>query len=379
MPQRRFPFGRGGDLHIGFIEISRASAKHHEIYAFCHVFRALALPRDETFGVGLALATSVPVIWKAPIKDADVEEPIGLFDPENLKIFEPHDPNFVEMENRLLSLTDPPAQFSLEELVTGEMLGHKTRHLACFQKDPDERTKMFHKAFKIYEGLIKVCDSIPAQIQYKKISHPSQGWLFPRHGKQRESDERHQCISRIFAGMAVCELMEQRSTYCPFASVAIHWASDCALELACCLRIFPYVIATRLIEEDADKCAIQNMMDMTYDVAEKVLLPLMLEFGRRDLFDQELRICLYSEDCREECERIAAECNRPFDPEHSRSISFSLVRGSFIERVCAKCGMVDETKRFKRCSVCHRVFYCGKECQTQHWQEHKVACKRPGT
>jgi hypothetical protein len=371
----QYPIGRGGDLHVGFIEISPASAEHHEIYAFCHVFRSLAPPDDDTFGVGVALATSVPVIWKAPIEDPDAEEPIGLFDPENLNNFVPHCQNFIEIENRLLSLNDSPAQFTLEDLVTGEIIGHKTRHLACFEIDPDERRKLFNKAFKIYESLIMVCDNKQAQIQYIKISQ--QGWIFPKYGEQRQNDERQQCISRIFAGMAVCELMEKKPTYCSFASVAIHWASECALELACCLRIFPYVIATLLIEDDEDECVIQNLMDMTYEVSEKVLLPLMIELGRQDLFDQELRISIYSEDCRAECERIAAEFNRPFDPEKSGHINFKQVRGRLIERVCAKCGMIDETNHFKRCSVCHSVFYCGKECQVKHWKEHKSVCKRP--
>ncbi|MCJ1453742.1 hypothetical protein MMC28_004091 [Mycoblastus sanguinarius] len=39
---------------------------------------------------------------------------------------------------------------------------------------------------------------------------------------------------------------------------------------------------------------------------------------------------------------------------------------------CAVCGKEDG----KRCAGCGTVAYCGKECQTQHWEEHKRWCHR---
>ncbi len=335
----------------------------------------------------MVLATSVPVIWKAPIDDPDVDYPIGLFDPENLRIFSPHDQSCIEIEDRLLSFDPAPAQFTLEDLIAGEMIGHKARNLACFCMDPAEMSGLFNKAFKIYGSLIMVCDNIAAQDQYKKICcHPSQGsWVFPRYGREQPSEEgctrRQQCISRIFAGMAVCELMGARSTekYRSFSSAAIYWAAGRALELACCLRVFPYVIATRLQQDDAEERDIHNLLDMTFEVTANVLLPLILELGRRDMFDQELQISLYSNspECRAVCERVAVEFNQPNGPTAINCTNFSLVRGRFIERVCAKCSMHDSGKDFKLCSTCRRVFYCGKKCQIAHWKEHKTVCKRP--
>jgi hypothetical protein len=32
--------------------------------------------------------------------------------------------------------------------------------------------------------------------------------------------------------------------------------------------------------------------------------------------------------------------------------------------------------KLSRCSGCRCVFYCGKECQKEHWKEHKEMCKR---
>jgi hypothetical protein len=380
-----FPIGWGGDRHIGYIAITPASARYHHIHDFCHIFRSLAPSNAQTFGVGLVLSTSVAVIWKAPIDDPDVDYPIGLFDPENLRIFSPHDQNCIEIEDRLLSSN--PAQFTLEDLITGEMIGHKARNLACFCQDSTERSELFNKAFKIYESLIMVCDKIAAQDQYKKISgDPSQGgWVFPRYGREQPSEDgctrRQQCISRIFAGMAVCELMGARSIerYRSFSSAAIYWAAGRALELACCLRVFPYVIATRLQENDADECDIHNLLNMTYQITANVLLPLTLELGRRDMFDQELQVPLYADspECRAVCERVAAQFNEPSGLNAVTCMNFRLVRGRFIERVCAKCSKHDSRNDFKLCSTCRGVFYCGKECQIAHWKEHKSVCKLP--
>ena len=367
---------------IELVEIDPAECD--KLYAFCHVFRSLAPPDVHTFDIGLVLATSVPVICKAPIDDADADEPIGLFDPENIRIFAPHSQKFIEIEDRLLSLNESPAQFTLEDLVIGEMIGHKTRQLACFQQNSVKRGKLFFKAVNIYERLIMVCDNDQAQIQYLQTTRApqsdSQGYIFPKYGKNRPGEEgsTQQCISRIFAGMAVCELMGARSikTYCSYASASIHWASGRALELACCLRIFPYFIAMRLIVLKANTSDIQNMMEMTYQVSKNVLLPLMLELGRRDMFDQEIR--LFGENCREVCEREAANQNKPYESTGDE-LQLSLVRGQFIQRKCAKCGTEDQTIHFKRCSKCHRVFYCGKECQIEHWKEHKAVCRRSET
>ena len=41
---------------------------------------------------------------------------------------------------------------------------------------------------------------------------------------------------------------------------------------------------------------------------------------------------------------------------------------------CAWCG---EPYGKSRCSKCSLVSYCDKDCQTQHWQEHKRKCKTP--
>jgi len=42
--------------------------------------------------------------------------------------------------------------------------------------------------------------------------------------------------------------------------------------------------------------------------------------------------------------------------------------------VCNYCGVSDDTT-FPRCSVCKKVFYCSKDCQTKDWRAHREYCK----
>ncbi|RDW75245.1 hypothetical protein BP6252_06387 [Coleophoma cylindrospora] len=38
---------------------------------------------------------------------------------------------------------------------------------------------------------------------------------------------------------------------------------------------------------------------------------------------------------------------------------------------------LDDGKKLLRCGKCKVASYCGKECQTAHWKEHKRVCKTP--
>ena len=40
---------------------------------------------------------------------------------------------------------------------------------------------------------------------------------------------------------------------------------------------------------------------------------------------------------------------------------------------CSKCGKTDG--ELKRCAQCKLTYYCGQDCQKQHWPEHKQICK----
>lgn len=58
--------------------------------------------------------------------------------------------------------------------------------------------------------------------------------------------------------------------------------------------------------------------------------------------------------------------------QHTNKITMS----SAINYGCAECFIKLEKNEIKRCSNCHTVVYCSKECQKKHWKEdHKDKCK----
>ena len=42
--------------------------------------------------------------------------------------------------------------------------------------------------------------------------------------------------------------------------------------------------------------------------------------------------------------------------------------------LCSNCSKEGGT--LSKCSACKRASYCSKECQKQHWNEHKKTCKK---
>ena len=42
----------------------------------------------------------------------------------------------------------------------------------------------------------------------------------------------------------------------------------------------------------------------------------------------------------------------------------------------SKCEVCKAKKEIKRCTGCYMVWYCGQECQTKGWEDHKVECKK---
>jgi MYND finger len=50
----------------------------------------------------------------------------------------------------------------------------------------------------------------------------------------------------------------------------------------------------------------------------------------------------------------------------------------FAPCACPSCNNVEESvKQFKKCSRCHRVAYCSRECQRANWKVHKKGCQWP--
>ena len=58
--------------------------------------------------------------------------------------------------------------------------------------------------------------------------------------------------------------------------------------------------------------------------------------------------------------------------KEKRKLSKEAAGGSL--RKCGKCGVVEAV--MKRCTGCYLVFYCGRKCQLDHWDQHGPDCKK---
>ena len=43
--------------------------------------------------------------------------------------------------------------------------------------------------------------------------------------------------------------------------------------------------------------------------------------------------------------------------------------------VCFSTAEAAGRRKLQECAGCHLAQYCGRECQRQHWSEHKMACR----
>ena len=65
--------------------------------------------------------------------------------------------------------------------------------------------------------------------------------------------------------------------------------------------------------------------------------------------------------------------------QHSKEVIEKLV--TRLKNYCGNCGVasadIPERRKMKACGRCHSVWYCGKDCQTEHWKAgHKRDCVR---
>mmetsp|Transcript_36107 Transcript_36107/g.53040 ORF Transcript_36107/g.53040 Transcript_36107/m.53040 type:complete len:240 (+) Transcript_36107:1-720(+) len=68
--------------------------------------------------------------------------------------------------------------------------------------------------------------------------------------------------------------------------------------------------------------------------------------------------------------------------QHSKEVLEGLV--TQLNRFCGNCGVASKDtpegklkEKLKECGRCHSTWYCGKECQTEHWKAgHKSDCVR---
>ena len=319
--------------------------------------------------------TNIPIIASAPVEIPKRSRYLCFYSSPVGKNLEHAFSTFSIVKDRLLSFKNHPAspdEFDNAKFLSCETVAHATRLLACFEKNYEKRANLFEYAYNIYEGLI-LSSCRPALIDIlKQIGKgPSKAIHFHTlHNIHKLNPDLLRMHSHSFAGMALCVFHGCRDQK---KFVSLVSASMCCsrrpLELSSTLRLIPFIV---------QRCE--------YYITENLLIPAMLEAGRRDLFDTE--IGFVEPENRASCAEFAMtvvqyaidrETARvvPHDVSTALGIKTRIVNGKMIDRKCANCGEWDRTgKSYRRCSVCMQVYYCSKECQAEQWKEHKISCKK---
>jgi len=364
-----------------------------DLYNFTHIFRSTGF----NIRFGMVTGTNLPIILSAPV-EIPVESPyVCLFGSPREKDMSFVHGVFSRFEDRFLTLNDSPPspiEFDMPQLLASESVGHALRCAGCFEADPVKRKRAFDKAYSIYEGvLLSVCHSaLDTNIKTLRKG-PTKVILFQPFATLSTdfSPDGRRLMSHCLAGMALCSLMGEGHSvkYVSLVSMSVCMASVRAVELACVLRMVPYLMGCVTISVPVfsalDVDALMNFSAAHFgvqnSVTENVLLTLLVSGGHDDLLAAELQLipdpvkrARCARFAQESAQRIAIRLSSPapFTTVHTR-----VVDGRILERNCAGCGVWDRTgKSYLRCSRCMGVYYCCKECQVGHWKEHKVGCAK---
>jgi hypothetical protein len=330
-------------------------------FASLHVFRSLGAE----YRFGIVPETGFPYILDAP-SDIGPDCLYCCFYGVGWKDLTLARLSFSAFEARFLD--DIPTCFNAfnhDQYFAAETIGHECRHLACFETDATKRTQLLERALRIYHRLALAYNHVDPSGMYNAILKDPSKVILRFFPDEQTTPFVLRRLSHIFAGMAVCELLGQErpfAKYLSLASLAVGFGGLRALELACVLRTLPQMLACYW----SDRSDGPHLFDLGQHVTERVLLPLMVQQGRRDLFAVELDLVqrVFGESRRRDCKRFAVDIIGRGPQAESGCMLDDM-------RKCAACGTVAGDLR---CARCRKVFYCGKECQRAHWREHKADC-----
>ena len=67
----------------------------------------------------------------------------------------------------------------------------------------------------------------------------------------------------------------------------------------------------------------------------------------------------------------------PSTQQERTKLSQMLAFNRLANRICENCGDKKDITKLSICNDCGLAWYCSKECQTNHWDIHKLRCCKP--
>jgi hypothetical protein len=301
--------------------------------------------------------------------------------------------NFEHHPSAMLDVKQPQA-------LAIETIAHFFRCSGCTEPDVVKRKTCFERAKLLYTKVLRACchSSVNAVLSDTVIKTKI-GLVTPVPDIAVFSADGKRRIAHCFAGLALCALFGDRSPiyFCSLASASLAWDCPRKLELAGMLRIMLLIFSKydlqglamapgaseeeiiRLVR-DAPKETVA-VWQAIEAMSKKLILPMVL--GKPELLSAE-RILMGDEGWDEAVQlaeamnaRVAQRISGAIPNPKNLLVHTHLVENQIVERKCDRCGVWEaHTKtRFSRCAACKAVYYCGRECQTEHWKEHKRVCK----
>jgi len=348
----------------------------HDVYSIWHVCRAMdrdhvARSANTVFSDAnfIDFRTDIKAKTSYAIRNPPTRTPLGAFCffacPPLPKTTPFLNDVFRAMRPRLEQLVvtpSKPGEFSSNQVLACESLGHEARIKVSVEHRPFRKTKLNQRAAFMYEAGLRMVGHATVLSMLNRIArHPDEVYVVRINDDTNNmSPYMKRFISSSFAGLALCALY--RSDFArlgSYASLTVGWDDFHGVLLLNTIRVV---------------AMLDGQLDMYLFITRNVLMPYLVRTGRPAIFEEELRTCIPENWVNETRSVVSALATRfgTDMPKAGTHVRTRIIDGRMVEKVCAMCNAANV--KLRHCSRCKSVYYCSRDCQAQHWPEHKGKC-----
>lgn len=345
----------------------------------------------------LCARSSLPLLSRGPVQIPNDRPFVCLFgNPFSKNLSAAHDV-FRRLEARLMN---PDEDFTLEEMFCVETVAHKLRYRGVLSGN----AAMLSRASELYRAVLLAYSFTPLTSIVMDIPRMTNKVMMvtPAPGIEQFSVTARRGVVHCLAGMALCALMGRDVLgFFGLSSAALSWELGRPVELAGFLRlnmalVSKFKLGLRLAHDGQWEFLVPSAIDAIMDpllprtlkvyeaFTKQLVLPAVLRHGSPAMLQQERDLIGPAE--WDQAHSFAQAILRRIQdraagtiPTPDRLTRVHIVDGQIVERRCGGCGVWQAHsggRRLECCGKCRQVYYCGKECQSLHWPEHKASCKK---